>query len=148
MTKVWQNRCIAIVLISLSVYLGNQARDFPARGGVFPLFSFACIALLALTLLITTFFEKTPSQPEEKKVKLNWDNTKPYILFGLVIIQVYVMKSLGYFVSTGLFMILSALMLGTRKIRTIAYTIIIIFPLFYLFFVIGLKVELPRGILF
>ena len=148
MTKIWQNRFIAIVLISLSVYLGNQARDFPARGGVFPLFSFVCIALLALILLISTFFEKTPSQPGEQKVKLNWDKIKPYILFGLVIIQVYVMELLGYFVSTGLFMILSALMLGTRKIRTIAYTIIIIFPVFYLFFVIGLKVELPRGILF
>ena len=148
MSKRWQNRIVAVGLICLSMYLGNQARDFPARGGVFPVFSFACIILLSLLLLISTFFDKRAPSEDEKTFRFNWNELKPYLLFVLVIVQIAVMKSVGYFVSTGLFFISATLILGIRRHRTILYTLIIVLPLFYLFFEIGLKVELPQGVLF
>lgn len=147
MSRVWKDRCIMFFLILLSLYLSHKAWYFPARGGVFPIFSFACIILLCLGYLIGTFRGGRPAARPEPVKKAGWNELKPYILCLFVILEVVLMTKIGYFVTTALFLFCAPLILGLKNYRLILLTLVIILPLFYIFFVIGLKADLPAGIL-
>ncbi len=147
MKKHWKDRIIAILLIGVSIYLGWEALNFPLGGGLFPLFSFSCIILLSLIIIFSTFFVKSPAQ-EEREGGFNWGDLKPYLLFFLLIFQVFIMQIVGYFVSTGLFLIAACFFLGIRRFRPMLYMLLVLFPALYLFFVVGLKVNLPKGVLY
>lgn len=148
MNRIWKNRIIMIVIIILSLYFANDARVFPARGGVFPLFSFACIILLSIGYLITTFVSSRKYKSENQEDSPDEKTNKPYLLFLLTVMQVFLMDKVGYFVSTGVFFISSCMLMGLRRYWLILISIVIMLPTFYVFFVIALKAELPKGILF
>ncbi len=147
MKKKWRERIIALSLMGGSLYLGWLARDFPLDGGFFPLFSLACIFLLSVYLFTLSFFPEQGIKEERDKEKKSF-HYKPFILFGILILQILLIKKIGYFVSTALFLAAASLFLGIRNYRILLFTILILIPAMYLFFVWGLQANLPRGILF
>jgi hypothetical protein len=149
MNKIWKDRIIAITSILGSLYLMNQAREFPERGGVFPIFSFGIIILGSAVLFFSTFSRKAPaSVAGEKNEKFNWSDAKPYLLVFLALMMTLLFDVLGYFFTTGLFLIFSSLILGTKKYRALFYTVVILLPLLYLFLVHGVQAVLPTGMFF
>jgi hypothetical protein len=147
--RIWKDRITAITLILASLYLANQAREFPERGGVFPIFSFAVIILCSAVLFFSTFASKgTPPAAGGKIGQFTWSDSKPYLLVLLTLIMTLLFDLLGYFFTTGLFLIFASLILGTKKYRALSFTAIILLPLLYLFLIHGVGVTLPKGILF
>jgi len=144
MNKKWREKIIAISLMAGCVYLGWEATNFPMDGGFFPLFALGGIFLLSLYLLILSFFSDRVVAKEEKKEF----HYRPFVLFGILILQVLVMKEIGYFVSTALFLIAASIYLGIRNYLILILAVIILIPSMYLFFVWGLQANLPQGILF
>ena len=149
MKKIWKDRITAIVLILVSAYLTNQALEFPEKGGVFPIFSFMVIIICSAILFFSTLSAKGSAPvPGAKLDKFSWSDTKPYILVLLTLMMTLLFELLGYFVTTGLFLIFSSLIMGTKKYRTLFVTAVILLPVLYLFLVHGIQATLPKGILF
>jgi hypothetical protein len=73
---------------------------------------------------------------------------KPLLIVVFSVIYVLAMFWLGYFAASILFLGLTVWMVGVRSIRAIALTAVILFPLMYVFFVVFLRANLPKGILF
>lgn len=70
-----------------------------------------------------------------------------FVCLGLVIIYLLMMKFLGFFVATIVFMIAALLYLGVPKVHT-AIAVVAINLLVYFAFVQFLGVKLPAGLLF
>ena len=148
MKRIWKDRIIVFIIIILSLYFANDARDFPARGGIFPLFSLVCMIMLSIGYLIANFVSSRKYQLVTQEDLPDERSSRPYILFLLVVVQVFLMDKVGYFVSTGLFFICSCVLMGLRRFGLILISMVIMLPAFYVFFTIILKAELPKGILF
>ena len=93
-------------------------------------------------------FKKGPELRE--KIQFNWSysDKKPYLVVLAAMFHAWSIFVLGYFTSAILFLIIATFLVGLRNYRAILITIIVLFPLMYAFFVLFLKAQLPRGILF
>jgi len=148
MRKYWGDRITGVVCICLSIYFGWLALEFPSGGGSFPLFAMGGTILLSLIIIINSFISKKPDLRERVRIDLSYSKTKPLLLCILVSLHIWSMFKIGYFTSSVLFLIIGTLVVGIRKYRTILLTTIVLFPAMYAFFVLFLKANLPRGILF
>ena len=148
MRKFWGERAAAVICICLSVYFGWLALEFPAGGGTFPLFAAVGTIFLSLIMIANTFISKKPVLRERIKFDLSYSRIKPFLLCILVCLHIWSIFVIGYFSSAILFLIIATLVVGIRQYRTVFLTGIILFPSMYAFFVLFLKANLPRGILF
>lgn len=148
MRKYWGERVTGLVCICLSIYFGWLALEFPAGGGSFPLFAMGGTILLSLIMIINSFISKKPDLRERVRIDLSYSKIKPLLLCILVSLHIWSMFKIGYFTSSVLFLIIGTLVVGIRKYRTILLTTLVLFPAMYAFFVLFLKANLPRGILF
>jgi hypothetical protein len=148
MRKYWGDRITGALCICLSVYFGWIALEFPAGGGSFPLFAAGGTIFLSLIMIINSFISKKPVLRERIKFDLSYSRIKPFLLCILVCLHIWSIFVIGYFSSAILFLIIATLVVGIRQYRTVFLTGIILFPSMYAFFVIFLKANLPRGILF
>jgi hypothetical protein len=150
METVRRERIIAISLMAACVYLAWEALDFPMDGSYFPLFALAGIFFLSLYLLVLSFFAKGAPAGEEKKQGKEGKELsyRPFVLFGILILQLLFVREIGYFVSTALFLIAASLYLGIRNYRLLIFTVLILIPSMYLLFIWGLQANLPPGVLF
>ena len=73
---------------------------------------------------------------------------KPLIILVVVLLHAWLMFIIGYFTSAILFFIAATLLVGIRRYKLIFVTGLILFPSMYAFFILFLKAQLPRGILF
>ena len=148
MRKHWGERIAGIVCIGLSVFFGIIALDFPAGGDTFPLFAAGGTIFLSLLMIIHSYISKNPGLREKIKSDWSYDQKKPLIIFLAVMGHTWLIFVIGYFTSAILFFIIATLLVGIRQYKTIFLTGIILFPAMYAFFVLFLKAQLPRGILF
>ncbi|GEM_PF-7053363 len=150
------DRAILVLLIAFSLYLCYLAKDFPNRGGIFPIFSLTCIILLAGFNLVYTFVRRDgPPSEDGRKTSLlaaidfkKISRNKPFLLFLLTVVQVYAMTRIGFYVTTTIFIVAAGYLIGLRRHRLLIMTSVIMMASFYLFFELALKSEFPRGILF
>jgi hypothetical protein len=148
MRKYWGDRITGVVCICLSLYFGWLALEFPSGGGSFPLFAIGGTILLSLIMIINSFISKKPELRERIRFDLSYSRIKPLLLCILVALHMWSIFKIGYFSSAILFLIIATLVVGIRQYRTVLLTAIILFPSMYVFFVLFLKANLPRGILF
>lgn len=99
-------------------------------------------------MIINSFISKKPELRERIRFDLSYSRIKPLLLCILVALHMWSIFKLGYFSSAILFLIIATLVVGIRQYRTVLLTAIILFPSMYVFFVLFLKANLPRGILF
>ncbi len=148
MPKYWGEIITGLVCIGLAVFFGVRALEFPAGGGTFPLFATGGTVFLALLMIGTAIFKKSPETREKIQFDWSYSAKKPYLIFLAAMCHAWSIFVLGYFTSAILFLIVATFLVGLRNYKAILITVIILFPLMYAFFVIFLKAQLPRGILF
>ena len=141
MSKILLFRNIIIILICFFVIFISKNYDNYAN--LLP--TFCATAIIIFSIL--DFAQNKKSFKFIKKNKINIKTLKPYLVIFLSIVYVYLIVTLGFFVSTILYFIFTSIFLGVRNYKSIFITLIIIIPLMYGFFVIFLQTSLPKGFL-
>ncbi|MGI9380040.1 MAG: tripartite tricarboxylate transporter TctB family protein [Methyloligellaceae bacterium] len=143
---LWGERIAAILCILFALFMAYNAWDFPAAGEQFPFFSCSVIILISVLMLIRSYFQ--PGVFTEKyPFKISYEDLKPLIITGIVVIYVLCIFELGYYTSTLIFLIFLTIFVGVRNYKQIVLTAVILFPLMYAFFELFLQARMPRGIL-
>ena len=143
---VWGERVSATLSVICAIFMMWIAWNFPANGDIFPKFcGFAAIFVGGLMLLRTVtspgvFDGLVPEIPW-------WEEIKPLVLTAGVVLYVNLLFVVGYYVTSALFLIVMAWLVGVRSIWSIAVTAIVAFPLMYVFFELFLNARMPRGFL-
>lgn len=141
MSKILLFRNIFIILICFFVIFISKNYDNYAN--LLP--TFCATAIIIFSIL--DFIQNKNTYRFIKKNKINIKTLKPYLVIFLSIVYVYLIVTLGFFVSTILYFIFTSIFLGVRNYKSIFITLIIIIPLMYGFFVIFLQTSLPKGFL-
>lgn len=148
MQKCWRQRIMALVFIAIAGFFGFTALDYPAGGGTFPLFATIGTIFLSLVIIVDSIVDKRPEMKEKIKTDWRYDQKKPLVIFAIALLHIWSIFVIGYFTSAILFFFVAVFLVGVRQNKTVLLTAIILFPSMYAFFVLFLKAQLPRGVLF
>jgi hypothetical protein len=136
----------AAVISLIALYVIWYATFLPAGGGMFPTFAATCTILLAVYWSVTALLKRRqPIPAEHVDFSLTYERLKPIIAVVATIAYVVLMFTLGFFLTTALYIVAMCLVLGVRNWRTVAYTMVVVLPLIYVFFVTFLGARLPTG---
>jgi len=131
-------RNIFIFFISLAViYISTEYTNY---ANLLPTFC-------AISIIIFTILDYLQNK-ETYKIKKNFIiNLRPFIIVLISFVYVLSILVFGFFVSTIIFFILSSYYLGVKNFKHIFFTLIILIPFMYIFFILFLKTNLPKGFL-
>lgn len=141
------DRLIGALLIVFSIALYINSRSFPIGSETFPQAMLATIFLFSVFLIAGTFKSKAGAGQEREKKPAS-RAASPYLTYAQVVLYVLLIRPLGFFVASALFIAGMMYFLGVRCGQIFLYTIIGFATVIYLLFVTQLKVPLPHGILF
>ena len=147
---IWGERTAALLCSVVAIYMAYVARDFPAGGNQFPVFS--CFAVIAISVLMIVRTVLSPAVfTEQFSLSFSgadvFDEAKPLLLTATVVVYVMLIFKLGYYTSSFLFLIIVSFAVGVRNLKTIALTAVVTLPLMYSFFELFLQARMPRGVL-
>ena len=146
MITIWGERIAAVLSSVIAICIMYKGWDFPANGNIFPIFlSFAVIGI-SILMVIRTITSPAVFDGLQARFAL-WEDAKPILLTAGVVFYVLMIFQIGYYTSSALFLCLAAFSVGVRSVKTIGLTVIIAFPLMWLFFELFLHADMPRGIL-
>ena len=148
MQRCWGERIVAVVFILVATFFAYTALEYPAGGGTFPLFATIGTIALSIAMIVNSFIDKNPAMREKIKFDWRYERIKPMVIFGVALLHIWSIFLIGYFTSAILFFGLAVFLVGVRQNKTVLITAIVLFPAMYAFFVLFLKAQLPRGILF
>ena len=139
---------IGIVLMIFSVWFWILCWEFPAAAQLFPRFFLGTNCLLSALLVINTVRHNLKGDGDTQNA-LNWKEFS-VIIEAYLIIMVYVVciDFIGFFVSTSVFLIGFMLFLNVRKPLTLICVTAGMDLFLYLLFSVGLRLNLPAGLLF
>lgn len=148
-----QNKKVSLFLIILGVvfiFMSYRLPKYPlvpVDADAMPIF----LGFLLVFLSVILFFTKDQLVNEEikEKPKKGLDqNTRKLLIFGVIVfLYILVLETLGFLITTALFIFITTLLLGYQKhIRNIIVALAIPIGFYYLFSAV-LKISLPQGIL-
>ena len=137
------DRAIAIALIVITAGAYQMAKSFPDGGDLFPQVISGAILLMAVGLLFTGG-RKTAAEKQGKRIS----EAKSYVTLLLTLLYVVGITTLGFFTSTGLFLVILMYLMGIRGVGSYATVLASVIVLYYLAFARVLHVPFPQGILF
>lgn len=155
MTLMTKDRFLAIVTLVLVAILLVESGDIasktswqPYGSALFPQILLVVTGLLAIAILLKSFFKPSkPSSPRRSVKEVLIEKNKVILLFVIFGVYAFALSYLGYLISTLLFMLATqALLLGidSRKKWLInlgtSFTIV---PLVFVVFRYGLNIWLP-----
>ncbi len=133
---------IGVVEVILAPGYGFGSLDRP-KPAIFPL----VVGILMIIAGLAVVFEKETAETRAIKIP-TWAQAKaPVMLFGVIVVYVVVLPTLGVFLSSGLMIIAVGLLLGQRSWWKLALAATTIVVATRLLFVTLLRVPLPEGIL-
>lgn len=137
---------IGIVLMLLSAVFWIISAGFPEAAQMFPRIFLAANFGLSLLLVIVSI-QKNKKMPHEA---LYTKEELLLILQAYVFIAVYIagVRFIGFYTATTVFLPLFMLFLNVRSIKTLLFVTIGMDAFLYLLFSVGLKLNLPAGLLF
>lgn len=147
-----QNYAVSIVMLAIAAYVyyescgytvGTSAQKNPA---IWPQILAATLAILSVLLIIETIFAKTPEGDPEK---IRWNTPgmkKVYIMLGILVAFVVLMKIFGMLIALIPLVLAVELLMGARKPVMLAALPIGAVIFVYIFFVVIMKLTLPQPI--
>jgi hypothetical protein len=138
----------SFIVIAFSVWAYVETYSFTDRAARWPRTILFFTILFCLMLLISEairIFKKEKAVEDDSFSGLTWFVPA---LFGLALGYIYFVSRIGFFVTTFVFIIIGAYLLGYRKKSTILIASVTITILIYVIFKIILNLPLPRGIIF
>ncbi len=147
MSKLWAERLTAIAMIVAAGYFITQSIGLPGTSGTFPQFTEYMIIGLALIMFCRTFVTHDKKFMGDVSFDFSYAGLKPLYVMIVAIFYGYAVFRVGFYVTSILFYFLVVAMTGYRNLRVIGIAALVLFPLMYLVFDIGLDADLPEGIL-
>jgi hypothetical protein len=146
MSRAWGERLAALMCISIALYMGWLALDFPAGGDTFPLFVVTSVVVIGSLMIATTVL--TPERFAGRiSLDLSFERLKPLLVAVLTVLYVLAIFRVGYYASTLVFFLAATLFIGVRDLRLILVTTGVLLLAIYAFFGLFLHAQLPRGLL-
>lgn len=103
--QIHQDVYVGFVCLAICLAIFALNMDIPADAALMPRMMAGLLTLLAL-LIIYQGIRKSKAPAEEQKKLLTWDGLKiPLITWGLVLLYVVLFNLVGYFVATGIMII-------------------------------------------
>lgn len=147
MTKIAAERLTAIGMILVSVFFLVQTIGWPGTSGTFPQFTEYVVILLALIMLLRTFFTHDEKLQGEVRFNFSYSGMKPVYVMAVAIIYAFAVFRVGFYATSVIFYFLVTYMTGIRNLKIMIIVALVLFPLMYLFFTIALGADLPEGFL-
>ena len=147
MSKLWAERLTALGMIAVAAFFLVESTDMPGTSGTFPQFTTIAIILLAVIMIVRSFFTHDKKLEGEVSVDFSYFGMKPVYVMVVGVVYAILIFQLGFYVTSVLFFFLVTWMTGYKNLKATAIVAVVLFPLMYLFFSIGLGADLPRGIL-
>ena len=135
-------------MVIVAVIFLIQALKFPGEAVYFP--GFALISLLIFSMW--TGFLGVYKTIQVRNGKADYTNPeikkRPFIILASIAVYAFCMGTIGFFVSSAIYLPCGMLLFGQRRIKPIIITTVCVLGFLYWLFVIQLKVYMPRGFLF
>lgn len=108
------------------------------------------LVLCSVILLIRTVIEARKAKEKEQELIVYRSPGVICVLeiFGIMIVYAIMLYFLGFLISTPIFIVLTMLAMGERRIPWITITTVAITGFIYVAFALIMKVVLPRGLIF
>ncbi len=152
MRKLKPDIIIFFFLCLISIFLYSKTLEFPDGAEIFPQVMIIFIFLISAYQILASFLRKQAFKTDEQVAKEKQIDKKelynPYLIFIFSVIYALLIKTIGFFTATVIFVAGSAFYLGTRNIKSIVISAFGISIFIYFLFVTQLHVPLPKGILF
>ncbi len=144
---IHQDVYISLLSIAAGIFLYTVADQMNAQSAFFPKIMLTVfIALMAVILIqgIRKSVAATNAEVRADVRMLKWEqNRMPYAVFLIMVLYVILMKYIGFFIATGIFMPGLMLFFRNRSKKAIIGVTIGSLVLIYLLFVVFLKATLP-----
>ncbi len=147
MSKLWAERATAIAMIVVAGYFVTQSVGLPGTSGTFPQFTEYMVIGLALIMFIRTFFTHDKKFAGDVRFDFSYAGLKPLYVMIVAVFYGYAVFRVGFYVTSIVFYFLVVAMTGYTNLKVTGATALVLFPLMYLVFNIGLDADLPEGIL-
>ena len=146
------NYIVSVIMLALSGYIFYETStydigtSFQKNPAIWPQFLAAALALLSVALIVETLFTRSA---ESGEAVIDWKGPgmrKVYIMLGLLVVFVVLMKIFGMLIA--LFLLIPAIewVMGCRsKVMLIALPVGLV-AFVYVFFVVIMKLTLPAPI--
>jgi len=145
------DRISSIVILGLCAYFWYESTRFTKFGSLFPQAVVIALSLLALMLLIVSFFRRREKVKAFEQTGVKYINI---VIAGLLIIAwTFFIKLLGFVVTSAVFFSVITIIFDSKK-KTALYllkkigVVVATVGFFYLFFSKLLLVPFPKGVLF
>lgn len=145
--SLWGERFAGVAFIIVALYMGNIARDFPAGGSTFPLFISALIMLISVIMIARTFVSPA-NYDRDWRPKFTFAALKPILITTLIIGYILCIFRIGYYASTFILLVALPMALGLRRPIFILSSAVGATAFLYVLFQLGLKANMPSGVLF
>jgi hypothetical protein len=147
MSKLSAERLTALGMILVAGYFLTQSIGLPGTSGQFPQFTEYVIILLAVIMIVRTFFTRDERFEGDVHFDFSYDAMKPIWVMIMTIFYAYSVFRLGFYTTSIIFFFIATWMTGYRNLKVMGATALVLFPLMYLFFSIALDADLPKGVL-
>jgi len=142
------NRIVAACLIAAIFPLWLAADRFPGTAAIFPKVSLVALGILALILLVSTFWQATaPAESGEGESGLAAAG-KPLAVFAITAVAAAAMSYVGFFPAMAVMAGALFWILGGKRPWFYLASVTILFAMIYLVFVRALHVPLTTASLF
>ena len=145
------NRITSIILLGIIAYLSYLTLKWPFGVAILPrLFLFimtACCILIFFKNYSSLFGKVKDIKKVGKLVFQDINISRLFLIVLLIVGYIYLMELLGFYSSTIIFLEISFIYLGERKLLTLLIIPLILITFIYLIFTLWLYVPLPEGIL-
>ena len=136
-----------LIIVVISIFFLSFTNKMPAGAARFPKIMLSLLGILGFILvlrglrasIINKFNGKEAISPNSEK--------NPMIAIALIAIYAVLLKVIGFYIATTVYIILFMLFFQEKRIKIILLTVLGINIFIYLLFVVQLNVELPQGIL-
>lgn len=150
MTIKWKERAAAVALLILFGFAFIYSRSFPDIPKILPTGITGLGMALCAGLLIRTFFMKYPDDRKKMDQEQKTGIIKVALAIGMLIAYVVLLRVIGFYVTSFVFMNVFAYVIDTDKHKWWMYPSVAVgmMAVIYGIFDAFLKVQLPSGILF
>jgi len=147
MSKAWAERLTAAGMIIFAVLVLIQSMQFPFTSGTFSSFTSYVIIALGIIMIARSYFSKDEKFLGKVAFNFSYFGMKPVYVMLVGAIYSWSVFTVGFYAASLVFFVLVTIMTGYRNAKVIAAVAVVLFPLMYVFFSIGLDANLPEGFL-
>lgn len=140
---------VGIVLMLFSICFWILSADFPDAAKLFPRTFLAVNFILSAILMSTTLYHNSNLLTSDHIATTSHSDMLIILeAYGLIATYFFAISLVGFYASTAIFLVVFMCFLRVRSVKVLVFVPLIVDFLLYLFFSLGLKLNLPTGLLF